>query len=654
MIQIRAFLLSCLLTFTLLIGAQAQSLCHPDPQEQNLITAERTAHTHTFEMASKVGAAGDDYDLTYARLELKVDPAEFYISGAVTLYFEPLIPDFDSLVLDLSRDLEVDSIFYHGSSLANQGLNGDVFGVTLPAPINALDSITLHYQGVPPGGGLGSFAAETHRGSSILWTLSQPYGARDWWPCKQTLNDKINKVDLLVTVPDSFKVATNGLLLSETAIPDSQQTLFHWQHNYPIPAYLVAISVANYTEYSDWVVLGGDSLEIENFVYPENEMNARPASAALIPIFEGFDSLFGRYPYMNEKYGHAQFGWNGGMEHTTMSFVGDFGRDLLSHELAHQWFGNKVTCGSWQDIWLNEGFATYLTGLSYELLADTTGWENWKRVRVDYVVEALDGSVYVDDTTDIWRIFNGRLSYTKGAMVLHMLRWKLGDDLFYLGLRNFLNDPQLAFGYARTPDLQRHLEAAFGESLNEFFQDWVYGEGYPSYTVEWRQEEESPDLTVTLSQTTSHNSVDFYEMPVPILFSGAGRDSLVIFDHDSTGQVFSLQMPFQIERVTFDPEIWLISDDNEVWNLSGPQVPPGQLQVFPNPAKDVLEFKSGDASILVSRVEAMDGMGRLISFWDLDTLSAAFSMDVTDWPRGFYVLRLQTTRGLLVRKVWLR
>lgn len=653
MIQFR----TCLVCFLLVLLFPFAAFSQTGESLEEIIHAERAAYlAHMSQrMAQKTQSIGDDYDVSYHRLELKVDPAVFYIQGKVTTYLTPIAPPLAEVSFDLSQDLRVDSVHYHGQSVPFQQEPGeDILRITPPISLLALDSVAIFYQGVPPGGGLGSFAAESHQGSSILWTLSEPYGARDWWPCKQTLNDKADKVDLWVTVPDSFSVASNGLLLAKIALPDSQQTIFHWQHNHPIPAYLVAIAVANYITYSDWAILDGDSLQIDNYAYPESETMARSGTAALVPIFEGYDSLLGPYPFKDEKYGHAQFGWGGGMEHTTMSFIGGYGEDLLAHELAHQWFGNKVTCGSWRDIWLNEGFATYLTGLRHQITEDSLAWETWKRTSVNTVVAASDGSVYVDDTTDIWRIFNSRLSYVKGSLVLHMLNWQVGSDAFFQGLRNYLDDPDLSYKYATTPDLQAHLEATSGQDLDEFFADWVYGQGHPSYVVEWRQEEEESEVMVTLFQTTSDASVNFFEMPVPILFSGQGQDSLVVFDHDSSGQVFTISLPFQVELVRFDPEVQLISDDNEVWNLSGPQVPRGQLRVFPNPAEDILYFKSGDASLTLSRVDLIDPLGRRPMYSINQPIQLEFALDVSKWQRGFYILRLSTNKGKYYEKLWLR
>ncbi|MBK7970327.1 MAG: hypothetical protein IPK08_16080 [Bacteroidetes bacterium] len=177
----------------------------------------------------------------------------------------------------------------------------------------------------------------------MIWTLSEPYGSSDWWPCKNGLTDKADSIDIFLNVPNAMTGASNGILIAET--PNGTTKLFHWKHKYPI-AYLICMAVTNYVKYS-LCPLAGDTLEIVNYVYPEDSLLATSQTDEIVSMVQLYDTLFGVYPFHNEKYGHAQFGWGGGMEHQTMTFVSNFGFDLLAHELAHHWFGDKVTYGSW-------------------------------------------------------------------------------------------------------------------------------------------------------------------------------------------------------------------------------------------------------------------------------------------------------------------
>jgi len=589
----------------------------------------------------------DNYDIRYQRMEWEVDPNVYYIKGKVTTYFAPAEEGFEVLYFDLSEALDVSEITYRGATLPGFIQADGRLGIPLPQilPAGQLDSVTVAYEGAPPPTGFGSFVKATHNGQPIIWTLSEPYGAMDWWPCKQDLNDKIDHVDIFVRTPAAYRVASNGVLVKEST--DGDDKIYHWQHNYPIPAYLVAIAVTNYAYYSDFVpVDGGQPIEVLNYVFPENLNTVQSQTGATVEAMQLYNQLFGLYPFADEKYGHAQFGWGGGMEHQTMSFMGGFSHSLQAHELAHQWFGNKVTCGSWADIWLNEGFATYLEGMTYEHGLGSNTWPAWLQGKISQITSQPDGSVYVPDTTSVNRIFNGRLSYSKGAMVLHMLRWKLGDEDFFQGVRNYLDAPGLAYGYARTQDLQFHLEQQSGQSLTEFFDDWYYGEGYPSYRFNWWQE--GSTVYATLSQATSHSSVDFFEMPVPINFRGSGGNEVtIVFDHAENDQFFQFELPFDIGLVRIDPEYWLLSNGNyvtneEVTGLSNPLF--GQVRLFPNPARAQLAVQL-PAALLPAQGLVFNAGGQQVQQFSLRHEKE--EADISGLPAGQYYLQLQTKAGTM-------
>lgn len=589
----------------------------------------------------------DNYDAIYHRLEWAVDPAVRYIEGKVTSYFVPTVDTFRQICFDLSKLLSVAEVKYRGQSLPFSQTDTDLLKIEFAEilPIGQLDSISISYEGVPPVSDFGSFSQAMHQDAPIIWTLSEPYGAKDWWPCKQDLNDKVDSIDVIVHTPIQYRVASNGVLVNEAVHRD--QKTHHWRHRYPIAAYLIAIGVTNYSVFSDFVPLdNGDSIEILNYVYPEQEAQIRTMVGNSVELMLLYNELFGLYPFADEKYGHAQFGFFGGMEHQTMSFMGFWPFTLQAHELAHQWFGDKVTCRSWQDIWLNEGFATYLEGLALENglgNIQNFGWKDWLRGTALFVTSQPDGSVWVPDTTNVERIFSGRLSYAKGAMLLHMLRWKLGDDPFFQAIRNYLNDPTLAYGYARTADLQAHLEAQSGQDLNDFFVNWFYGEGFPSYQVYWMENQ------IQILQQTSHPSVDFFAMPVPILFKGEGQEQLLVFDHQYSGQIFAVDLPFRPEAVIFDPDLWILSRDNKV------EFQPvatqelrrlkERLQLYPVPARDQLMLSFEAWPEIPGRITLYDMRGKWIQDFKASTIK--ISIPTAALSAGEYVLRIHTTHGPL-------
>ncbi len=591
---------------------------------------------------------GSQFDIRYHRLDLHIDPAVYYIQGAITTYFVPK-QTIGQLEFDLSDSLTVDSVQYHASNLAFSQLPGDVLQITLSGNIAAgqLDSIKVFYQGVPPSTGFGSFVQSTHGSDSIpvIWTLSEPYGAKEWWPCKQDLNDKIDSIDLFVNCPSVYVAAGNGLFVGVQNMGINK--VFHWKHRHPIAAYLVATAVTNYDQYTDIAALSLGNLNVLNYVYPEDKASAQSQTPALIPAIQLYDSIFIPYPFMDEKYGHAQFGWGGGMEHQTMSFVGGFSFGLLAHELAHQWFGDYVTCGSWEDIWLNEGFATYCTALCYEHLFGGIWWMPWKSETINYITSSPAGSVRVDDTTSVNRIFDGRLSYRKGAYLLHMLRWEMGDIAFFNAIRDYLQDSSIANGYAVTSDLKDHLESASGLILTEFFNDWYYGQGFPIYQVVWSQDT-NMDLHITIHQDQSDASVSFFEMSVPLLAKNVGQDTLLVLSDTLNDQSFTVNPGFQIDSLLFDPELWLLAQSSV--QLAIDEINPGSsLLIWPNPATDKLNIQV-DTNNYITGIRLYDLGGKEVLNRE-QLFTRHLDISVASLARGVYIVKAETVNGRLSNKL---
>jgi aminopeptidase N len=555
----------------------------------------------------KGSKAGNMYDVTHYELNLNVNPAVNYVSGTVTTLFL-MTTESNMVTFDLRGNMIVDSIKFNNQTVTYTFSN-HIISVNLPNTLQPGDmgSVAISYRGVPQSSGFGAWAQTTHNGAPIIWTLSEPYGAYTWWPCKQTLVDKADSVDIIVKTTTGNKVASNGLLIA-THITDDGIT-HHWKHRHPIATYLIAIAVTNYVELLSSVPVEGQApIQIVDYAYPEsssqwlaNQQNAVNAMTAL-------NNFFITYPYADEKYGHAQFGWGGGMEHQTMSFMYNLGEMLVVHELAHQWFGDYITCGSWADIWLNEGFATYCEGLYLEYQYGASQFKTWRQGEISDVTSLPGGSVYCYDTTSVSSIFNGRLSYAKGGMVLHMLRRQIGDEAFFQGIMNYLQDPNLANGFARTPDLQAHFEAAADTSLTEYFNDWVYLQGYPKFAVTWQAT--SQTAWVRLSQTPSHSSVSFFEMKVPIRFSRPGQDTTVWFHHMNNNQVFNANIGFQATQVSFDPNYEIVSRYNTVNQGQIVAVEPGQenaVTIFPNPSNDGIVFVESTKSIENLKIFSLTG-----------------------------------------------
>ncbi len=627
--QIYLLMLSC---YGLSVVAQKT-----DVQKMRAAEANRYAKMITY----NVNPNTLNYDLLYQRLDLNLDPAVRYISGDVTSHFKANSV-MSEIYFDFSTNLTVSQVKYKGQPVTFNQLSTKEIKIQLGQSVaaGAVDSLTISYAGTP--GAYGSageaFAISTQGGTPVLYTLNEPYGAQEWFPTKQSMNDKIEKVDLVITTPGAYSVAGNGKLLSETTLPDGKKRAF-WQTNYPIPAYLIALGITNYVKIND--TMGTPPFPFVNYVYPStaNNNSALNNIAWTKEAMNLFETYFGPYPYREEKYGHMQFNWGGGMEHATMSSMGSFGKGLIAHELAHQWFGDKVTCKTWNEIWLNEGFATFGEHLVNEkLLMSASQFQNYLQGEMDYITSSAGGSVYVADSqlgnTDA--VFSGRLSYSKAGYVVRMMKWILGEEVFYQALKDFHNRPQLAYSYAGTEDLENSVLQTSGVDLSGFFQDWIYGQGYPSYQIKWNQTT-AQQLVIKVNQTQSHSSVNYFELPLPVRIKGTNGEVLNLkLENSMNGQSFTVPVNFTVSTVTFNDEKHLVTRNSTVTKdgtlLSATDPTAEKMAVFPNPVRDLLYIK-GLKNTEQFEIYSIDGK-RILNG------KTSNMIDVRSLPAGFYLLKL--------------
>lgn len=586
-----------------------------------------------------------NYDVKHQKLELDVNPAVYGISGTVTTQFVPN-EDLKTIVFDLSHELKVSSVLQGGKALRfSQADNELTIQLQDVVPSGVQGEVTITYSGKPATGN-DAFTQSYHSGEPVIWTLSEPFGARDWWPCKQSLNDKIDSIDIYLTTPSSATAVANGVETGQVKHGNGTKTT-HFRHGFPIPAYLVAIAVTNYRIYNQTAGTTPRTFPIVNYLYPETYDAAVKQLAVTLPVMNVFEKLFGTYPYWQEKYGHAQFGWGGGMEHTTVSFMGGFSRGLIAHELAHHWFGDKVTCGSWKDIWINEGFAEYMAGLVVENLDGPNPFVSWKASKINNITSQPDGNLYLTDeeALDSDRIFSGRITYDKGSMVVHMLRYVLGDDAFFKGMRNFLEDPAIAYNYAVTEQVKSHLEAASGKNLTAFFNNWIYGQGYPSYQVK-AEPLSATQTRIILSQTTSHSSVSFFEMPVTLRLTGAsGQSETVVLQHTQNNQQFIVDTNVgTVNIVQVNPFQDIISKNNTVEITDTASASVNQIRIFPNPSKDVFNIEFPE-DVQVSAMNLYDVNGKLVAH------SIGNPYYASALASGTYILAVETPDGIYHKKL---
>jgi aminopeptidase N len=529
---------------------------------------------HYEQIASQM--TGESYDVIYYKLEfdIGIDPNSF--SGIATEKYISLVDSLDEIDLDFDSYLTVNDV--SGDAISYE-LNEYKLVLGLNRVFNRGDTIVvvIDYQGIPRNeGDYAAFWYGIHRegqgypSAPVVYTKSEPFGARSWWPCKDSPGDKADSVDIFITIPDEvyngYKLyaVSNGTLVSLKANNDGTQT-FHWQEQYPIASYLVSLAISNYHIYREWYITSAnDSMPVIYYVYPERMDDALAFYDSTVHMIQTYSNRFVQYPFFNEKYGMANFGWGGAMEHQTVSSMGSMSFWIVAHELAHQWFGNLVTCADFHHIWLNEGWATYLEALYSEQLYGSDGYHTYMNAITYYGTEK---TIYVEDPL-IDPIFD-YIVYDKGAWVLHMLRYVMGDSLFFSATKSYLNDPQFTYKSATTSDFQSIMEQHYESSLDWFFQQWIYGTGYPRYQYSWTydQVEDHYRINLLLEQIQSDiGSEEVFTMPLDVVimqFPGLARDTLQIWNDKQT-QLYELYSDLQPATIELDPKNWVLKKSEEV------------------------------------------------------------------------------------------
>ena len=595
-----------------------------------------------------------NYDLKYQRLDVNLDPAVYQIGGSVTSHFLPN-QSMSNIYFDLSTDMAVSQVTYHGNILTFQQLPTNELKINFTSALsaNVLDSLTINYSGAPSLTN-DAFRTGTQSSTPVVSTLSEAYGAQDWFPTKQSMNDKIEKMDFKITTPDQYSVAANGQFQSETLLPNNKKLTF-WRTQYPMAAYLAAFSITNFTKMND--VIGNPPFPFVNYLYPSTATNTATMSNIewTKQAMTTFETYFGPYPFRNEKYGHMEYNYNGVcMEHQTMSSMSSWAKYVIAHELAHQWFGDKVTCGAWNDIWLNEGFAVFGEHLVYEkLLMTNTEFLNYLSGQKDYITSSTGGSTYVSDANlgNIGTLFNGRLTYSKGGYVVRMIKWILGDPAFYQAIQDYNSRPNLAYNYARTADLNNSLLLSSGKDFTEFFNDWIYGQGYPTYTITFKQAANNQNISFKVSQSQSNASVSFFEMPLPIKLKGAnGAEQLVRLENTTNNQFFTIPTTFPITSVEFNYDYQMLERNSTVTfdaNLAVNNINDNvnsAIILYPTVANNEINFK-GIAKETSFQIFSTDG--KLVK---AGVYIPNKSINVSEFTTGTYLISIDKQNFKFIKK----
>ena len=599
----------------------------------------------------------DDYDVTFYWLDIEISNTSTAISGNTSIYAESVVV-LDTFAFELIPEQTIDHIYVDGVEYTSWTRDSD--NVLVPVSPIAADSsfiAQIYYHGQPPSGGFFTGVTTAFSwtwGKNVSWTLSEPFAAKDWFPVKQDLEDKADSVWVFLTTDSANFATSQGLLTSVVTVGDKKR--YEWKSAYPIDYYLISFAVSEYQQYNLYAYpeeLEGDSVLIENYVYDspgclENYKNSIDETPAMVDLFS---DLYILYPFWEEKYGQTLVELGGGMEHQTNSTMGGFWFGLVAHELGHMWFGDNVTCATWSDIWINEGFATYSNYLAEEFIH---GWESAEGFIVgkqDNAMSSPGGSVYIPEDEifpgNEWRIFNGRLTYNKGAAIIHTLRHEIqDDDLFFDVMGTFQTD--FTDSTATGDDFRNTAEEVTGMDFEQFFDQWYYGEGYPKYDFSYYMVGDNFHLVST--QTTSAAITPLFVMVMDYqLHFGNGTDTIVQFEQTDNFNHFTVYTGKDVVDVTVDPNNWTMEEVESLTVVVDELSSPAYFSLGPNPMVNTLNVYFSNPENTLHEILLSDLSGKEI--FRTSIADKHVYLDVSGLPKGVYLVHVTDGNNVVVKKV---
>jgi len=602
------------------------------------------------------------YDVKFVTLDLQVERTSTYIKGSVLTVATVTAAALDTFMTLLHEAHTIDSLRFNGALLTCTRVDS-IVKAKIPSPLSTGASFTvlIYYKGTAPnsagsvGGGFCQDSVGWYNNAAV-WSLSQPFGAYEWWPCKQVLSDKIDSSRVIVTTDSSNKVGSNGILKSVTLSGNKKR--YEWHSRNPINYYLVSLAVAEYHEYNLYAkpqYLVNDSIFIQNYIYKTAWNNPGFQQYDKIELdkmpltLEFFCNMYGMYPFYKEKYGHCMGSWGGAMEHQTMTSTGFFDFSIDAHELGHQWWGDNVTCKSWGDIWINEGFATYSQILAAEYLDPVSFAADLTQMHAD-VMSNNGGSCFFTDTLNAQRIFDSRLTYNKGGSIIHTLRFLTNNDsVWFNTLRGFQNFYKNSA--ASVVDFKNYYIAQTGINANQFFNQWFYGEGYPIFKMKYHQVGNvcwiKSEQSVTMPTVTP-----VFITPVEYAIKRASLpDTIVRVIHSNPIETYSFAITGSVTTIRCDPNNWLINkaqgpikDTTLGMSTTLVQEHPemNNIIISPNPSADIFVV----TGVTTGKMMLYSVDNKLLFESEVND---QMKIDLSSYPNGIYFLKILNPDGKAVR-----
>lgn len=595
-------------------------------------------------------SADKNTDVVFYHLKLKPAIDSAWIEGSVLVRFRSSIDDLSVIKLDLHRNLLVDSI---AGAVSFKHVNDSLL-IQLPTALakDSLASVEIFYAGSPElAAGIKGLRYSTHaQNEPVIATLSTPYLAHYWFPCKDGPDDKADSVYVDITIPYRYynnlmlKAVSNGIL--EITDQSGQWQTYRWRHRYPIVSYYVMMAISNYVLLEEEYCNHDYCFPLQYYVFAEDTAMARQGVAELPEMMALFENLFGPYPFRNEKYGMTQLGFYGAIENQTNTIINQMGPDwkmVVVHELAHMWFGCNITCSDWSHGWLNEGFATYCEALWQEHRYGANAYAAYMAQKGWY----QSGTVHLTEIDDPLGIFIG-IIYNKGAWVLHMLRAVMGDELFFSFLRSYASLPELQHGHVSTERFRQLAENAYKSDLSIFFDQWVYDAYYPSYFYNYQQLDNQLKIQMYQMQVQMGRR-PLFVAPLQLLVSFSDfTDTLLTVWNDKQNQLFTLDVSKTVTAVTIDPYQWLLHTATYQPNLPIGVLAETRNERFvfgPNPASNALMIRIEEGSRFPVTVQIKDARGMIRK--SLNLRSHYEWVDIQLLNPGVYFIRAANENGFL-------
>lgn len=600
-------------------------------------------------------------DIKFYHLDVSVAIDSSFIRGNVYIRLQPTEDNLNKVTLNLHPSMKVDSVTLDGISFDR---TGNELEINLNRSYAKKEPVELKifYHGKPVlAGGYKGLVYTTHGANEpLIVTLSTPFLAHYWYPCKDGPQDKADSMYMDITIKDTTVNGINLIAVSNGILEGIDRSVtaartFKWRHRYPIVPYYVMLAVSNYEIIRQQYHGVTSSFPLIYYVFKENYAASLTGVSQLPQVFDIFSKLYGDYPFSREKYGITELGFYGGIENQTNTIQNNLSAAAFYtsvHELAHEWFADMITCSDWHHGWLNEGFASYSEALVNEHLYGKASYHNYM-TNFEYYG---GGTVYLPSDTDAFKIFE-TIIYDKGAYVLHMLRGVLGDSVFFKCLYDYAKDSTFRYSNATTEDFVNICKKVSGQNLQTFFQQWIYDAYYPIYKYNFSSSSKnSVNLYLRQDQGPLYGWRPIFEMPLPIRFQFlSGKDTTVTVVNDNLFQYYSFEFSDSVTGVQIDPNKWVlrkVSYDPSISVTSNRIRYHNDMTVFPNPADQEIQLVFNTEATAAWQVEIDNVLGEKVFEKSIENINhkGSMSFDISSLQKGIYFITVTDAKEKRIGK----